>query len=201
MIGKTMFLNFVALFFMFLTKRTVDSVQLSAPAEVTGTYGGSVMVSCQYDLQFKDNTKYWCKGPVYEFCGVVVRTSRNRPNKRSFIVDDKEAGIFTVTMTALGDSDEDTYWCVISRSGRNVYTSVRLIISPAVATTTATQTTSSLILEQTSWWAALRWILFILMLCGLALTHITLWWRTKKAGRKSSLKQTQRDNTVIFIHG
>lgn len=131
MIGKTMFLYFVALFFMFLTKRTVDSVQLSVPPEVTGTYSGSVMVSCQYDLQFKDNTKYWCKGPVYDICVIVVKTPRNRPNKRSFIVDDKDAGIFTVTMTALGDSDEDTYWCVISRSGRNVYTAVKLIISPA----------------------------------------------------------------------
>uniref|UniRef100_A0A3P8TZ66 Immunoglobulin V-set domain-containing protein n=1 Tax=Amphiprion percula TaxID=161767 RepID=A0A3P8TZ66_AMPPE len=105
------------------------SAQLSAPDVVTGTYNGSVTISCQYDLQFKENTKYWCKGSVYELCAIVVKTPKNRFNDRSSIVDDQEAGVFTVTMTSLRKPDEDRYWCVIARSGRNIFRRVKLLIS------------------------------------------------------------------------
>ncbi|XP_008276854.1 CMRF35-like molecule 3 [Stegastes partitus] len=165
--------------FLWLTKHTVDSAQLSAPEVVTGTYNGSVTISCQYSLQFKEYTKYWCKGQVYELCTIIVKTPKVRQNDRSSIVDDKEAGVFTVTMTLLQKTDEDMYWCVIARHGRNIFSRVRLLVSDTVTTPlTTTQINSFLILEQeqTSWWAALRWILFILMLCCLASTHIIVWW-------------------------
>ncbi|KAI3357520.1 hypothetical protein L3Q82_015924 [Scortum barcoo] len=114
---------------LWLTKHTVDSFQLSAPEEVTGVHGGSVMVSCRYDQQFRERTKYWCKGPIYELCTIVVKTPKERPSNRSSIADDKEASVFTVTMTSLTDSDDNIYWCVIARHGRNIYTRVRLIVS------------------------------------------------------------------------
>uniref|UniRef100_A0A3B5B9V5 Immunoglobulin V-set domain-containing protein n=1 Tax=Stegastes partitus TaxID=144197 RepID=A0A3B5B9V5_9TELE len=95
--------------------------QLSAPEVVTGTYNGSVTISCQYSLQFKEYTKYWCKGQVYELCTIIVKTPKVRQNDRSSIVDDKEAGVFTVTMTLLQKTDEDMYWCVIARHGRNIF--------------------------------------------------------------------------------
>ncbi|MEQ2292780.1 hypothetical protein AMECASPLE_026364 [Ameca splendens] len=125
------FLSFAVplLCLLLLMKDKVDSVDLLAPEKVTATHSGLVKVSCQYDLQFKENTKYWCKGPVYELCTVVVKTLKTRPSKRCFIADDWEAGVFTVTMTSLRESDEDKYWCVISRSGRNVYKGVRLLIT------------------------------------------------------------------------
>uniref|UniRef100_A0A3B5B9Z1 Immunoglobulin V-set domain-containing protein n=1 Tax=Stegastes partitus TaxID=144197 RepID=A0A3B5B9Z1_9TELE len=107
--------------FLWLTKHTVDSAQLSAPEVVTGTYNGSVTISCQYSLQFKEYTKYWCKGQVYELCTIIVKTPKVRQNDRSSIVDDKEAGVFTVTMTLLQKTDEDMYWCVIARHGRNIF--------------------------------------------------------------------------------
>lgn len=126
-----MFLHFAAPVFClhWLAKHTVDSAQLSAPGEVTGAYGGSVTVSCQYDHQFRERTKYWCKGPIYELCAIVVKTPKERLSDRSSIADDKEAGVFTVTMTSLRESDENMYWCVIARPGKNVYTGVRLVIS------------------------------------------------------------------------
>uniref|UniRef100_A0A3B5AXN0 Immunoglobulin V-set domain-containing protein n=1 Tax=Stegastes partitus TaxID=144197 RepID=A0A3B5AXN0_9TELE len=86
-----------------------------------GTYNGSVTISCQYSLQFKEYTKYWCKGQVYELCTIIVKTPKVRQNDRSSIVDDKEAGVFTVTMTLLQKTDEDMYWCVIARHGRNIF--------------------------------------------------------------------------------
>lgn len=110
-------------------KHTVDSAILSAPKEVLGTYGGSVKVTCHYDLRFRNYTKYWCKGRVYELCRIVVKTPRNRWSDRSSIADDQTAGAFTITMTSLRDSDDDAYWCVIAKAGKNVNTRVRLRIS------------------------------------------------------------------------
>lgn len=112
-----------------ITQHVVDSVQLSAPEVVTAAGGGSVMVSCQYNSRYSEHTKYWCKGKIYELCTIVVKTPKNRMSNRSYIADNKEAGVFTVTMTSLEKSDENMYWCVIARPGRNIYAGVRLIIS------------------------------------------------------------------------
>uniref|UniRef100_A0A3B3IKQ0 Immunoglobulin domain-containing protein n=1 Tax=Oryzias latipes TaxID=8090 RepID=A0A3B3IKQ0_ORYLA len=112
-------------------KQRAGCVQLSAPEEVTGTRGGSLTVSCQYDLEFKDNPKYWCRGSVYELCRIVVRTPKKHINNRTFIADDNRVGIFNVTMSPLRKEDENVYWCVISRSGRNVFQRVTLRVSDA----------------------------------------------------------------------
>ncbi|XP_029292163.1 CMRF35-like molecule 3 [Cottoperca gobio] len=182
------FFNASVLCLFWLTKHAVDSVQLSAPEVVTGAYGGSVTVRCQYDQKFRQYTKYWCRGPIYELCDIVVKTPRRQLSERSSIADDKKKGVFTVTMTSLREGDEDMYWCVIARSGRNVYSGVRLSVSHTVITTT-TAANPSPILEQDeiSWWATLRWILFILMLCCLVSTHIAVW--RIKAARKIQPQQ------------
>uniref|UniRef100_A0A3Q0RND6 Immunoglobulin domain-containing protein n=1 Tax=Amphilophus citrinellus TaxID=61819 RepID=A0A3Q0RND6_AMPCI len=153
---------------LWLIQHAVESLVLSAPEVVKATSRSSVTVSCQYDLKFKENTKYWCKGKIYEFCNIVVKTPKNRSNDRSFIVDDKEAGVFTVTMKSLRQSDEDQYWCVIATSGRNIFTGVKLFISQAGILQHTT------LYHQISW-VTLRWILFILMLCCLASTHVAVW--------------------------
>uniref|UniRef100_A0A3B3V407 Immunoglobulin V-set domain-containing protein n=1 Tax=Poecilia latipinna TaxID=48699 RepID=A0A3B3V407_9TELE len=106
---------------LLLMKDKVDSVDLLAPEEVTTSPGGLVKVACQYDLQFKERPKYWCKGSVYELCRVLVKTTSRTQHDRYFIADDRAAGVFTVTMTSLVESDEDKYWCVISRYGRNEF--------------------------------------------------------------------------------
>lgn len=128
-----MFLHFAALLFgvLWSNKQRAGCVQLSAPEEVTGTRGGSLTVSCQYDLEFKDNPKYWCRGSVYELCRIVVRTPKKHINNRTFIADDNRVGIFNVTMSPLRKEDENVYWCVISRSGRNVFQRVTLRVSDA----------------------------------------------------------------------
>ncbi|CAG6021740.1 unnamed protein product [Menidia menidia] len=172
----------VVLIHFWVTKKTVDSVELLAPEEVSGTFGGSVTIQCQYSFGFKDHTKYWCRGPVYYFCKIEVKTPRNRVNDRIFITDTKEAGVFTVTMTQLTQSDEDVYWCVIATSGTNIYKSVRVSISNTVITPPMrTVSSSSLILTEgeTCWWETLRWILLFVMLGCLALTHITVWRKRK----------------------
>ncbi|KAF6721216.1 CMRF35-like molecule 7 [Oryzias melastigma] len=171
---------------LWLNKQRVGSIQLSAPEEVTGARSGSLTVSCQYDLEFKDNPKYWCKGSIYELCRIVVRTPKRKSTNRTFIVDDNRAGVFNVTMSLLRKQDEDTYWCVISRSGRNVFKRVALRISDVGETTPSTTTESNSIQiidkeqEENSWWMTLRWILFFAMLTCLASTHFIV-WRIKTA--------------------
>lgn len=128
---------FCLLYFM---KHSVDSVNLFAPNEVVGTYGRSVKVTCQYNLRFKNYTKYWCKGRVYELCRIVVKTPKNRWSDRSSIADDRTAGAFTITTTSLRDSDDDVYWCVIATSGKNINTRVRLRISHTGMTHTGNPT-------------------------------------------------------------
>ncbi|KAM9856282.1 CMRF35-like molecule 3 [Aulostomus maculatus] len=173
-------INAPLLFVIWLTKHTVDSDQLSAPKEVQGAHNGSVSVPCQYDRHFKDNTKYWCKGPIYDLCQIMVKTPKNRKNNRIFITDDKSAGVFTVTMTSLRISDTDMYWCVIATQGRNIHSRVRLLISHIVTTTISIKPgNSSLTTEQEGvrWWLALRWILFFTMLCFLVSVHVVVWRR------------------------
>ncbi|KAI9516136.1 hypothetical protein NQZ68_018981 [Dissostichus eleginoides] len=181
--------------FWLIAKHSVDSVRISAPEVVTGAYGGSLTVPCQYAHKYRENTKYWCRGPIYELCDIVVKTPRERSSDRSSIADDKIAGVFTVTMSSLRESDEDTYWCVLARPGRNVHTGVRIHVSqPAITTTTPTT-----ILEryEMSWWATLRWIVFILMLCCLVSTHIAV-WRIKIARKKRQQPQVQYENSNIY---
>ncbi|XP_034446088.1 CMRF35-like molecule 1 isoform X1 [Hippoglossus hippoglossus] len=172
--GCAGFLDATVLFLIWLTKQTVGSGPLSAPEEVTAAIGGSVTVACQYDPQYTSNTKYWCRGAVYILCRIVVKTPRNRDSDRSFIADNKEAGVFTVTMTSLNYRDEDVYWCVIAIHGGNIRTRVQLLVSHTVTVVTPTAP-MALNHDEISWWATLRWILFILMLCCLISTHIAVW--------------------------
>lgn len=120
-----------ALCLLWLPEHAADPAQLSAPKEVTVALGGSLSVSCRYDHKYRDHTKYWCKGKIYELCKIVVKTPRNRQSDTNFIADHKQERFFTVTMTSLRQRDEGKYWCVVATSGRNVHTGVTVRISHA----------------------------------------------------------------------
>ncbi|XP_054902309.1 CMRF35-like molecule 3 [Poeciliopsis prolifica] len=172
---------------LLLMKNKVDSVDLLAPEEVTATPGGLVEIACQYDLQFKESPKYWCKGSVYELCRILVKTNRKTQSDRYLIADDRETGVFTVTMTSLMEKDEDKYWCVIARFGRNVYKGVRLVITQT-ATTPSTTESSFFAQQETSLWASLRWFLFLVILGCLAITHVVV--RRMEASRNPESETT-----------
>ncbi|KAF0035709.1 hypothetical protein F2P81_011021 [Scophthalmus maximus] len=103
------FLDATLLCLVWLKEPTLASGQLTAPDVVVAAAGGSVTVACRYGYGYRRHTKYWCKGPVYETCAILVKTPRNRPSDRASIVDNSKAGVFTVTMTSLRDDDEDVY--------------------------------------------------------------------------------------------
>lgn len=100
-----------------------------APRVVTAAYGESVTVLCQYNRQYLENTKYWCRGKIFDVCTVVVKTSKLQSNDRVSISEDKKAQVFSVTMTSLTDSDEGLYWCAIRIKGRDIHKAVWLNVS------------------------------------------------------------------------
>ncbi|XP_067913486.1 CMRF35-like molecule 7 isoform X2 [Heterodontus francisci] len=115
-----------------------SSFQLTGPEKVHGELGGSVTVDCQYDRNYKDHVKQWCKGYYYLSCEVVVST--DKPKKGRFsLTDNKTQRIFSVTMDNLMKNDEGYYWCVIEMPTlvQNIKMSVKLEVSegPVLRTT------------------------------------------------------------------
>ncbi|XP_077371374.1 CMRF35-like molecule 7 isoform X2 [Festucalex cinctus] len=172
------------LFIFWLPKHSADPDQLKAPKVVRAAYGESLIVPCHYDPQFRNSTKYWCRGPIYELCKIIAKTPKQRKNDRCSIADDKEAGVVTVTMTALRRRDADMYWCVVARPGRNIFTGVKIIVSNAVISPTSAvpETTSETNKDKTRWWEALRWIIFLSLVFSVVVVHIVAW--KLKAARK-----------------
>ncbi|XP_077437097.1 CMRF35-like molecule 1 [Vanacampus margaritifer] len=175
------FFKALFLFIFWLPKHSADPDQLKV---IRAAYGGSLVVPCHYDIQFRNSTKYWCRGPIYELCRIIAKTPKQRKNGRCSIADDKEAGVITVTMTALRRRDADMYWCVVARPGRNIFTAVKLIVFDTVIAPTSEvpATTSETNKDKTRWWEALRWIIFLSLVLSVAAAHIVAW--KLKAARK-----------------
>ncbi|XP_061666148.1 CMRF35-like molecule 3 isoform X2 [Syngnathoides biaculeatus] len=131
------------LFVLWLPRHSADPDQLQAPSVIRGTNGGTLTVPCRYDAEFRDNTKYWCRGPIYELCKIVVKTPKRRTHDRWSIADDKEAGAFSVTMTFLRQNDSDKYWCVVARPGRNIVAGVKLVVSDKAIAPSSTMPANS----------------------------------------------------------
>ncbi|XP_072886348.1 polymeric immunoglobulin receptor-like [Hemitrygon akajei] len=88
---------------------------LTGPEKVRGVVGQSVTVECQYEHEYRDNVKKWCKGVTFVGCDALVSTEKPQ-NGRVSITDKKTQGIFSVTMDNLMKSDEGLYQCMIERA-------------------------------------------------------------------------------------
>ncbi|XP_023190199.1 polymeric immunoglobulin receptor-like [Xiphophorus maculatus] len=90
---------------------------------VFGYEGGNVNVSCPYDEGYESYEKYLCNDP----CGKNDVFTRSQKHKNKyFTYDDKTSRIFTVTISGLYLDDAQTYWCGVSRRGKDLYTEVKL---------------------------------------------------------------------------
>ncbi|MED6270674.1 hypothetical protein CHARACLAT_012864 [Characodon lateralis] len=95
---------------------------------VFGYESRDVRVSCPYGRGYERHQKYLCKNN----CGyseILVRTSQTNKTKYS-INDDKTTTIFTVIISDLCFDDAGTYWCGVTRVGRDLYTEVKLEVRP-----------------------------------------------------------------------
>ncbi|XP_035990743.1 polymeric immunoglobulin receptor isoform X1 [Fundulus heteroclitus] len=91
---------------------------------VFGYEDSDAVVSCPYAEGYEDYEKYLCK----DDCGsddVLITTSEINEDKYS-IDDDKRSRIFSVTISDLRFEDAGKYWCGVSRTGKDIYTEVKL---------------------------------------------------------------------------
>ncbi|XP_047434653.1 polymeric immunoglobulin receptor-like isoform X1 [Mugil cephalus] len=91
---------------------------------VFGYVGRDVKVSCSYGQGYESHEKYLCKND----CGssdVLITTSQTNKNKYS-TYDDKQKRSFTVTISDLQSVDAGKYWCGVTRTGKDIYTEVKL---------------------------------------------------------------------------
>ncbi|XP_060715867.1 CMRF35-like molecule 1 [Tachysurus vachellii] len=99
-----------------------------AVTTVTGYRGGSVQIKCPYESGYEDNNKYLCRGEC-SYVGnkdIPVKSGSPAEDPRFSLYDDKTARVFTVSITDLRPEDGDTYWCVIERTLKDIYTEILL---------------------------------------------------------------------------
>uniref|UniRef100_A0A8C7AXK0 CD300 molecule like family member b n=1 Tax=Neovison vison TaxID=452646 RepID=A0A8C7AXK0_NEOVI len=131
---------------------------IKGPESVRGLEGCSVSVQCQYTPGWENYKKWWCRGAEWESCHNLAETDGSEQEKkvdRVSIRDNQSHLLFTVTMEEVRQSDTDTYWCGISRSGPDLGTSIKVTIDPVnmVLSTSASprsRTTTSRSTEVTS---------------------------------------------------
>ncbi|XP_017313202.1 CMRF35-like molecule 5 isoform X5 [Ictalurus punctatus] len=117
-----------------------------AVTTVTGYRGRSVQIKCPYGSGYEEYKKYLCRGkcPRVGYNDVPVRSGSPAKDIRFSLYDNTTAKVFTVTITDLRTEDGNTYWCVIERTGYDLYTELLLLVKtedPAI--TTVSHTTHS----------------------------------------------------------
>ncbi|XP_016072148.1 PREDICTED: CMRF35-like molecule 6 [Miniopterus natalensis] len=129
-------------------------LSLSGPSRVTGTVGGSLSVQCQYEAEFTEQKKYWCKGRCPTLLKKIVETTKSEREVRRgrvSIRDDPANLTFTVTLENLEKGDEGTYWCGIDRPWREIgwdvtfKVLVSVIPGPTLKVFTSTQSSPSVL--------------------------------------------------------
>ncbi|XP_022064167.2 polymeric immunoglobulin receptor-like isoform X2 [Acanthochromis polyacanthus] len=104
----------------------LSSLSGAAGFHVFGYEGRDVNVSCHYDEGYQGYEKYLCRNG----CGdsdVLIMTGQTKKGRYS-IYDDKKARKSTVTISDLRASDSGTYWCGVTRTGKDLYNEVKLEI-------------------------------------------------------------------------
>ncbi|KAM9454154.1 uncharacterized protein Hap1MRO34_020073 [Clarias gariepinus] len=107
-----------------------------AVTTVTGYRGRSVQIKCSYTSGYENNEKYLCRGkcPYVGYNDIPVKSGSPAKDSRFSLYDDTTAKVFTVTITDLRPEDKGTYWCVIERKGKNIYTEILLQVNTGART-------------------------------------------------------------------
>nr|XP_029518792.1 CMRF35-like molecule 3 isoform X4 [Oncorhynchus nerka] len=115
---------------------------LSGPSEVKSVVGETVHVSCQYHQFNRDKVKFWCRGYHWYFCTVIIRSDQPKHLTSDVqILDDKNLGLFTVSMKGAKAEDSGWYWCAIERASRTLAFRLQLTVSEWLVSRLKTETT------------------------------------------------------------
>ncbi|XP_029557755.1 CMRF35-like molecule 3 isoform X2 [Salmo trutta] len=115
---------------------------LSGPSEVKSAVGETVHISCQYHQFNRDKVKFWCRGYHWYFCTVIIRSDQPKYLTSDVqILDDKNLGLFTVSMKGATAEDSGWYWCAIERASRTLAFRLQLTVSEWLVPQLKTETT------------------------------------------------------------
>ncbi|KAK3557526.1 hypothetical protein QTP70_028491, partial [Hemibagrus guttatus] len=107
----------------------LDRSDGGASKEVTGYSGGGVLIKCEYDAEYTENIKYFCKGS-WPDCSYKIKTeAKNKwENSGNFAMfDDTRSEEFWVMIRELTVQDSGTYQCGVDLpSVMDIYTPVEL---------------------------------------------------------------------------
>ncbi|XP_067466377.1 CMRF35-like molecule 5 [Thunnus thynnus] len=74
--------------------------------------GDSISIPCLYDQDYRNHVKYLCQGYYWHSCSYAVKTNKKSGSEKFSISDDKNQGIFTVTIDKITHKDTD-FWCAV----------------------------------------------------------------------------------------
>uniref|UniRef100_A0A4W5KVB0 Ig-like domain-containing protein n=1 Tax=Hucho hucho TaxID=62062 RepID=A0A4W5KVB0_9TELE len=115
---------------------------LSGPSEVKCAVGETVHISCKYHQFNRDKVKYWCRGYQWYYCTVIIRSDQPKHLTSDVqILDDKNLGLFTVSMKVATAEDSGWYWCAIERASRTLGFRLHLTVSEWLVSRLKAETT------------------------------------------------------------
>ncbi|XP_034093870.1 polymeric immunoglobulin receptor-like [Gymnodraco acuticeps] len=85
-------------------------------SKVSVRAGGSITIPCLYESQYINHVKYLCQGYYWALCSYAVNTNNPSSSGKFSISDDKEQGVFTVTINYLTEEETGDYWCAVENS-------------------------------------------------------------------------------------
>ncbi|XP_043970271.1 polymeric immunoglobulin receptor-like isoform X2 [Gambusia affinis] len=91
---------------------------------VFGYEGTGVQISCSYPEGYETYEKYLCRNDCADEDVLITTSQTNKP--RHSIHDERTTRIFTTTISNLQSADAGTYWCGVTRNGKDLYTEVKL---------------------------------------------------------------------------
>uniref|UniRef100_A0A665UKJ0 Immunoglobulin V-set domain-containing protein n=1 Tax=Echeneis naucrates TaxID=173247 RepID=A0A665UKJ0_ECHNA len=104
--------------------------QTDAVIRLSGYEGSQVDVSCSYGEGYESYEKYLCRNNCGSDDDVLIKTTEANKDRFS-ISDDRNKRVYTTTISSLTSQDAGTYWCGVTRSGKDYYPAeIRLTLVP-----------------------------------------------------------------------
>ncbi|XP_072566623.1 polymeric immunoglobulin receptor-like isoform X2 [Paramormyrops kingsleyae] len=95
---------------------TTDAQSVRTESWVSAPRGGSVTIPCYYDQNYKDKTKYLCRGYEWDSCSRIAQSDGEQSRGTVSVSDDRDQMVFNVTIRDLQEEDFDYYWCAVEAS-------------------------------------------------------------------------------------